>query len=241
LTGQPSASAFTIQAPERWTIQARPGEFSRSALPCPFPLCFQSNFPGRTALNSFLLVFPTVALAELGDKTQLLVMLLAARFARPWPILAGIVVGATANAGLAVAGGSLLDQVMPTEVLHWLVVVGFIAIGLWMLRESEDDEEAQTSPISNRGAFLATVWLFFVMEMGDKTQLATVALAAGLPDPGWVLAGAALGLVAANLPALWLGHRFADHLPRRLLHRIGAVVFISLGFGTLIWRLVTSS
>jgi len=168
-------------------------------------------------------------------------MLLAARFDRPCPILAGIVVGATANAGLAVVGGSLLDRVMPTEVLHWLVAVGFIAIGLWMLHEPEDDDEEQASPISNRGAFLATVWLFFVMEMGDKTQMATVALAAGLPDPGWVLAGAALGLVAANLPALWLGHRFADRLPQRLLHRIGAVLFISIGFGTLIWWLLTSS
>lgn len=185
-------------------------------------------------------MFPTVALAELGDKTQLLVLFLAARFGRPMPILAGIVVGATANVGLAVAGGTLLDRLMPAELLGWLVAIGFVAIGLWMLRENPDDEE-EAPPISNRGAFLATVWLFFIMEMGDKTQLATVALAAGLPHPAWVLAGGALGLVAANLPALWLGHRFADRIPRRLLQRIGAAMFIAIGIGMLIWRLLDGS
>jgi len=161
------------------------------------------------------------------------VLFLAARYARPWPILAGIVVGATANVALAVAGGSLLDRILPTELLGALVAAAFIAIGLWMLRGSSDDED-EALPVSKRGAFVATVWLFFIMEMGDKTQLATVALAAGLPNPGWVLGAAALGLIAANLPALWLGHRFADRLPRRLLRRIGAVLFITIGIGMLI-------
>lgn len=189
-------------------------------------------------MNSFLLVFPTVALAELGDKTQLLVLFLAARFGKPWAILAGIVVGATANAALAVAGGTLLDRVMPAELLNRLVAIGFIAIGLWMLRDQDEDGQDEAPPISNQGAFLATVWLFFIMEMGDKTQLATVALAAGLPGPVWVLAGGALGLIAANLPALWLGHRFADRLPRRLLHRAGAALFIVIGIAMLAWQLL---
>jgi len=139
-----------------------------------------------------------------------------------------LVVGAFANAGVAVAGGAALDRLFPPGLLEWLVAFAFIAIGAWMLfgHEHIDDEPP---PATHHGAFLTTLWLFFVMEMGDKTQLATVALAAGLPAAQWVFAGAALGLAAANVPALWLGHRFASKLPHALLHRLSAIVFIIIG------------
>lgn len=187
-------------------------------------------------MESFLLTFPTVALAELGDKTQLVVIFLAARFRKPWAVLAGLVLGAAANAGLAVAGGTLLDRLVPPGLLEWLVATGFLAIGTWMLLGHKHDD-SEPALATARGAFLTTFWLFFVMEMGDKTQLATVALAAGLPSPQWVFAGAVLGLTAANVPALWLGHRFASTLPNALLHRLSAVLFIVIGLALVIFQI----
>lgn len=187
-------------------------------------------------MESFLLTFPAVALAELGDKTQLVVIFLAARFRQPWAVLAGLITAAAANAGLAVAGGALLDSLVPAGFLEWLVAVGFVLIGGWMLLGREyDNVEPPRSTV--HGAFLTTLWLFFIMEMGDKTQLATMALAAGLPSPQWVFAGAALGLAAANLPALWLGHRFASRLPHALLHRLAAGLFIVIGIALMVVQL----
>lgn len=188
-------------------------------------------------MESFLLTFPAIALAELGDKTQLVVLFLAARFRKPWAVLGGLVVGALANAGVAVAGGAALERLLPPGFLEWLVALCFIAIGAWILfgHEHSDDEPP---PTTHHGAFLTTLWLFFVMEMGDKTQLATVALAAGLPAAQWVFAGAALGLAVANVPALWLGHRFASRLPHALLHLLSAVVFIVIGAALAIVRLL---
>jgi len=187
-------------------------------------------------MESFLLTFPAVALAELGDKTQLVVIFLAARFRKPWAVLAGLVAGAAANAGVAVAGGAALDRLVPADFLEWLVAAGFLAIGAWMLFGHEHNN-AKPPSSTGHGAFLTTLWLFFIMEMGDKTQLATVALAAGLPQPLWVFIGAALGLAAANVPALWLGHRFASRLPHALLHRLSAGVFIVIGIALMILQL----
>ncbi len=195
-------------------------------------------------MESFLVTFPAVALAELGDKTQLVVIFLAARFRKPWAVLAGLVVGAAANAGVAVAGGAVLDRLAPPGFLEWLVTAGFLAIGAWMLfgharndARNDNRDETEPPPATGHGAFLTTLWLFFIMEMGDKTQLATVALAAGLPSAQWVFAGAALGLAAVNVPALWLGHRFASRLPHALLHRLSAGVFIVIGLTLMIYRL----
>lgn len=186
-------------------------------------------------MESFLLTLPAIALAELGDKTQLVVIYLAARFRRPGAVLAGLVVGAIAHAGLAVAGGALLDHLIPAGLLEWLVAVLFLAIGTWILLGHEHDD-AEPPAATSHGAFATTLWLFFIMEMGDKTQLATVALAAGLPSPAWVFAGAALGLAAANVPALWLGHRFASRLPHALLHRLSAILFIVIGLVLIVFR-----
>src|SRR6056297_1300895 len=187
-------------------------------------------------MESFLLTLPAVALAELGDKTQLVVLYLAARFRKPWAVLAGLLVGAVANTGLAVAGGTVLDRLVPEGLLEILVATGFVLIGIWML-VAHDQSEEEPPPVTSHGAFLTTLWLFVVMEMGDKTQLATVALAAGLPHAQWVFVGAALGLAAANVPALWLGHRFASKLPHALLHRLSAGLFIVIGIGLMIFRL----
>lgn len=190
-------------------------------------------------MESFLLSLSAIALAELGDKTQLIVIYLGARFRRPGAVLSGLVVGAALNAGLAVVGGTLLHRVVGPAVLEWIVAIGFIAIGLWILLRGEDDEDEEiAATASNHGAFLTTLSLFFLMEMGDKTQLGTVALAAGLPDPRLVFAGAALGLIAANLPALWLGHRYASRIPRRLLNRLSALLFIAIGIALAVWRLL---
>lgn len=186
-------------------------------------------------MESFLLTLPIIALAELGDKTQLIVIYLAARFRKPRAVLAGLVVGAIAHAGLAVAGGTLLDHLIPAGFLEWLVAVLFLVIGIWILLGHERDD-AEPPAATSHGAFATTLWLFFIMEMGDKTQLATVGLAAGLPSPPWVFAGAALGLAAANVPALWLGHRFASQLPHALLHRLSAILFIVIGLVLMIYR-----
>ncbi|MGM0657366.1 MAG: TMEM165/GDT1 family protein [Pseudomonadota bacterium] len=187
-------------------------------------------------MESFFLTFPAVALAELGDKTQLVVLFLAARFKKPRAVLAGLLVGAAANAAVAVVGGALLDRLLPAGLLEWLVAMLFLFIGGWILFGHEHADE--TPPVSSHGAFLTTLWLFFIMEMGDKTQLATVALAAGLPSATWVFAGAALGLAAANVPALWLGHRFASRLPHALLHRLSAGLFIVIGLALMILQVV---
>lgn len=187
-------------------------------------------------MESFFLTFPAVALAELGDKTQLVVLFLAARFKKPRAVLAGLLVGAAANAAVAVVGGALLDRLLPAGLLEWLVALLFLFIGGWILFGHEHTDE--TPPVSSHGAFLTTLWLFFIMEMGDKTQLATVALAAGLPSATWVFAGAALGLAAANVPALWLGHRFASRLPHALLHRLSAGLFIVIGLALMILQVV---
>jgi len=189
-------------------------------------------------MDSFVLTLAAVTLAELGDKTQLVVIYLAARYRKPRAILAGILVGATANAGLAVVGGAILYRLLPPGLLDWVVAAGFVVIGLWiLLGDSHEEKEVPSTSLSSHGAFFTTLWLFFIMEMGDKTQLATVALAAGLPQPLWVFVGAALGLAAANVPALWLGHRFASKLPHALLHRLSAGLFIVIGIALMIHQL----
>jgi putative Ca2+/H+ antiporter (TMEM165/GDT1 family) len=125
---------------------------------------------------------------------------------------------------------------VPPGFLEWIVAAGFLAIGAWMLLGREHTD-VEPPPATSYGAFLTTLWLFFIMEMGDKTQLATVALAAGLPSAPWVFAGAALGLAAANVPALWLGHKFASRLPHALLHRLSAGLFIIIGAALMIHQL----
>ena len=154
----------------------------------------------------------TVALAEIGDKTQLLALLLAARFRKPWPIAAGMLVATLLNHALAGWLGALVAQWLTPEVLRWIVAGSFLAIALWTLKPDTLDGDA---PLPAHGAFVTTVVAFFLAEIGDKTQVATVLLAAKYSPLWQVVAGTTLGMLAANVPVVALGSRFASRLPLR--------------------------
>lgn len=185
----------------------------------PFPF---ASLPLATALLSTA----TVALAEIGDKTQLLALLLAARFRRPWPIVAGILVATLANHALAGWLGSRIPAWLGPGLLRWLVAASFLAIALWTLRP---DRLESDHALPARNAFLATTAAFFLAEIGDKTQLATVVLAAQYAPLWEVVAGTTLGMLLANVPVVMLGSRFADRLPLRAARIVAAVLFTALG------------
>lgn len=174
----------------------------------------------------------TVALAEIGDKTQLLALLLAARFRRPWPIVAGILVATLLNHAIAAEVGALAARWLTPDVMRWIVAGSFLAIALWTLRP--DSLDAGTR-LPAHGAFLATVLAFFVAEIGDKTQVATVLLAAKYPSLTQVVAGTTVGMLLANVPVVLLGSRFADRLPLRTARIVAACVFLALG-AWVAWR-----
>jgi putative Ca2+/H+ antiporter (TMEM165/GDT1 family) len=183
------------------------------------------------ALAPALVSAGTVALAEIGDKTQLLALLLAARFRKPLPIIAGILVATLLNHALAGWLGSLVAHWLTPEVLRWTIAGSFLAIALWSLKPDTLDED--TAP-STHGALLTTTIAFFVAEIGDKTQVATVLLAAKY-SPLWpVVAGTTVGMLLANLPVVFLGSRFADRLPLRAARVGAALVFLALGLWVLV-------
>ncbi|WP_018954114.1 TMEM165/GDT1 family protein [Thioalkalivibrio sulfidiphilus] len=182
-------------------------------------------------MEVFFIALATVAIAEIGDKTQFVTLTLSARYRRPWPILAGVLAASLANHGLAAVGGLWLSRLLPDTLITWIVGLGFIAMALWTLRGDHHEEHAPE--ISVRGAFLTTFVLFFLMEMGDKTQIATAALAANFDTVVWVVAGSTLGMLVANAPAVWLGHRYADRIPARLMNRIAAGLFLAIGLWVL--------
>ena len=179
-------------------------------------------------MHPFLVSTSLVALAEIGDKTQLLSLLLAARYRAPLPIIAGILAATLANHGLAAAAGDLLAHALSPRLLDWAVVLSFVLMGLWILVPDRiDDDELPRR--GARGVFVATAVSFFVAEMGDKTQVATVALAARYGEWLPVVAGTTVGMLAANVPAVLFGHRFADRLPTRWVHGTAALMFLVLG------------
>ncbi len=173
-----------------------------------------------------------VALGEIGDKTQLLALLLVARYRRPWPIAAGIGVATLANHAGAVAFGTLLAQWLGPDLLRWALGLSFIAVALWMLVPDRDDG-AEAPRGARLGVFGITVVAFFLAEMGEKTQIATVMLAARYDAPVAVACGSTLGLMLANLPVLWLGERLMRKLPVAWVHRVAALVFATLGVAVL--------
>lgn len=183
-------------------------------------------------MQAFLVSTGIVALAEMGDKTQLLALLLAARFRRPWPIVWGILVATVANHALAGALGAWVTTQLGPDVLRWVLGISFLAMAGWMLIPDQLDD-AQDSGAPRFGVFGTTVLLFFLAEMGDKTQVATVMLVAQYRDYGWVVAGTTLGMMLANVPAVWLGERVTRWLSIRLVHRVSALVFAVLG----VWAL----
>lgn len=172
-----------------------------------------------------------VALAEMGDKTQLLSLLLAARYRKPLPIIAGILIATLVNHGFAGVVGGWITEVVGQGLLRWILGLGFIAMGAWMLIPDKLDDAEQPRPVKGAwGVLVTTIAAFFFAEMGDKTQIATVALAARFStDVLWVVIGTTLGMMLANVPAVLLGERFAHRLPIKLVHRIAAAVFVVLG------------
>lgn len=181
-------------------------------------------------MEALLISTVSVALAEIGDKTQLLALVLASRFRKPWPIIAGILLATLLNHGIAAQLGVWLSSVVSADVLRWLIAASFIAMGLWILVPDKDDGDATKY---GYGAFLTSFIAFFLAEIGDKTQIATVVLAAKYSDLSMVVLGTTLGMMATNVPVVMAGHFAADRLPLRLIHGIAAAAFIALGLLTL--------
>jgi putative Ca2+/H+ antiporter (TMEM165/GDT1 family) len=184
-------------------------------------------------MESLLVSTGVVALAEIGDKTQLLAFILAARFKRPVPIVLGILVATLFNHGLAGALGAWITSVLSPEVMRWVLGLSFIGMAIWTLIPDEIEEE-ETKVAHKLGVFGATLVTFFLAEMGDKTQLATVALAAHYASPLLVVAGTTLGMLIADVPAVFVGNRFAQKIPMRLVHGIAAAIFAVMGVLTLL-------
>ena len=179
-------------------------------------------------MEAFLISTGIVALAEMGDKTQLLSLVLAARFRKPWPIVWGILVATLANHALAGGLGAWVTQFMGPTALRWVLGVSFLAMAAWMLVPDKlDDDDADVKP--KFGVFGTTVIAFFLAEMGDKTQIATVMLAAEYQTWFWVVAGTTLGMMLANAPVVWFGERITRLVPLTWVHRISASVFVVLG------------
>lgn len=183
-------------------------------------------------MEAFLVSTGIVALAEIGDKTQLLAFLLAAKFRRPIPIVLGILAATLANHAFAGAVGTWITTLMPPQALRWVLGVSFIAMAIWtLIPDKLDEEETQLAKMS---VFGTTLVAFFLAEMGDKTQIATVALAAQFQSLALVVAGTTLGMMIANVPAVLLGDRVAHRIPVRLVHGMAAVIFAILGVATLL-------
>ncbi|MET3605713.1 putative Ca2+/H+ antiporter (TMEM165/GDT1 family) [Sphaerotilus sulfidivorans] len=183
------------------------------------------------AFEPFLVSTGIVALGEIGDKTQLLALLLAARFRRPVPIILGILAATLLNHALAGLVGDTVARLLGPDVLRWVIGLSFLAMAGWMLVPDEIDEaEAEAGRF---GVFGTTVVAFFLAEMGDKTQIATVALAARYTELIQVVCGTTLGMMLANVPAVLIGEKAATRLPMRLVHGISAAIFAVLGVMTL--------
>ena len=196
---------------------------------------FSGNSGLTHIMEAFLISTSIVALAEMGDKTQLLSLVLAAKYRKPLPIVAGIFAATIVNHALAGAVGNWITTVLGPDVLRWILGISFILMAGWMLiPDKHDDDEANKAP-GRWGVFGTTLVLFFLAEMGDKTQLATVGLAAKYPlSYYWVVAGTTLGMMLANAPVVWFGDKITKKLPIKTIHRICAVIFLVLGIAALL-------
>ena len=184
-------------------------------------------------MESLLVSTGVVALAEVGDKTQLLAFILAARFRKPLPIVLGILAATVVNHGLAGALGAWITSVASPQVLRWVLGLSFLGMAMWTLIPDEIEED-ETRIASRLGVFGATLVTFFVAEMGDKTQIATVAMAAHYGAPLLVVIGTTAGMLIADVPAVFVGDRLAARIPMRLVHAIAAAIFAALGVATLL-------
>ncbi len=180
-------------------------------------------------MESFLVSTSVVALAEIGDKTQLLSLVLAARYRKPVPIIFGVLVATLINHAGASGIGVWLSNVISPNILNWVVVASFAVMAVWILIPDKLEEGEMVTPKKKMGVFVVTVISFFLAEMGDKTQVVTVALAAHFHDFIGVVSGTTMGMMIANVPVVFLGHKFADKLPIKAIHMIAAVIFVVLG------------
>jgi putative Ca2+/H+ antiporter (TMEM165/GDT1 family) len=184
-------------------------------------------------LTTIFISTGVVALAEMGDKTQLLAFLLAARFKKPVPIILGILLATIVNHGFAGALGAWITTLLSPNALGWILGISFIAMAIWTLKPDEIEEDE--AKIAGRfGVFGATTITFFLAEMGDKTQIATVALAANYSSVLLVVIGTTLGMMIADVPAVFIGTKFAQKVSMKLVHGIAAAVFAILGIITLL-------
>jgi putative Ca2+/H+ antiporter (TMEM165/GDT1 family) len=183
-------------------------------------------------MEAFLVSTGIVAFAEIGDKTQLLAFVLAAKFRRPLPIIAAIFVATIANHAFAAAIGTWITSLLGPNVLRWVLGVSFIAMAAWTLVPDKIDDD--DIPLARYGVFLTTLIAFFIAEMGDKTQVATVALAARYHSLLAVVCGTTFGMMLANVPAVYLGDKIANKVPLTLVHGIAALIFAALGVATLL-------
>ena len=184
------------------------------------------------SFEAFLMSTGIVSLAEIGDKTQLLAFMLAARFRRPWPIITGILIATVANHAFAGAVGTWVTTLLGADVLRWVLGLSFLAMAVWILVPDKIGDDALAAP--KLGVLGTTIVAFFLAEMGDKTQIATVALAAQYGAFVAVVAGTTLGMMIANVPAVVAGDRIANRLPVRLIHGVAAGLFAVLGIAALL-------
>ncbi|MDO8838993.1 MAG: TMEM165/GDT1 family protein [Parvibaculum sp.] len=184
-------------------------------------------------MEAFLVSLGTVAIAEIGDKTQLLALILAVRFRAPVAVIAGIFVATVANHALAAFVGTLIADWLTPLVLAWTVGISFLAMGVWALIPDAPPAADEAKAPARFGPFLATTVAFFLVEMGDKTQVATAALAAHYQSLVLVALGTTLGMMAANIPAVLLGEAAAKRVPLALVRTITAAIFILLGLAAL--------
>jgi len=180
-------------------------------------------------MEALLLSTAVVALGEIGDKTQLLALVLAARFQKPWPIIWGILVATLANHALAGFTGNLVRAWLPPDVLRWLVALSFFAVAAWALKPDKLDADDAPPEASRWGVFGVTVVAFFLAEMGDKTQVATIVLAAKFPSLLQVVIGTTLGMLAANVPVVIVGKAASERIPFKAVRLVAAALFAGLG------------
>ncbi len=183
-------------------------------------------------MEALLVSTGVVVLAEIGDKTQLLAFILAARFKKPLPIIAGIFVATIINHGLAGLAGAWITNALSPEILRWVLGLSFIGMAVWTLIPDKIEEE-ETRIAHHLGVFGATFISFFLAEMGDKTQFATIAMAAHYATPLTVVIGTTLGMLVADVPAVFIGDKLATRVPMKLIHTIASAIFAMLGIATL--------
>ncbi len=184
-------------------------------------------------MEAFLVSTGVVALAEMGDKTQLLSLVLAARFRRPIPIILGILAATLLNHALAGAGGAWIAALLGPDRMRWVLGLSFIAMGIWAL--IPDKLDPADASLHGKGIFVAAFSAFFLAEMGDKTQIATIALAAKFPSLAAVVAGTTLGMLLANVPVVLLGEKLTAKIPLRVVRPLAALVFVILGVATVVF------